>query len=208
MKANFTPSLRIALFTAVFVIHHPSFVLAQGSLTPPGVPAPTMKTLDQVEPRKEINATNTPGTATAVFRIAQPGSYYLSAPVTGIAARHGIEIAASDVTLDLNGFALVGVGGSLSGVSAPGVVNLTVRNGSVRTWGQSGVSASGATGSVIEDLKLSNNGGGGLVVGDDANIKPLHRAREHWQWHRCRHILQDYRLSGRSAGRGWRWYSG
>src|SRR4029079_8894103 len=131
------------ILLAVLAIAAISALLAQGSLTPPGAPAPTMKTLDQVEPRKEINATNTPGTATSLFRIAQPGSYYLSANVTGVSAKHGIEIAANDVTLDLNGFALVGVGGSLNGVNVPGaVLHLTVRNGSVRTWGQSGLSAS------------------------------------------------------------------
>ena len=43
----------------------------------------------------------------------------------------------SGVTLDLNGFDLVGVPGSLDGVfgsNAP-TVNIAVRNGSVRNWG-------------------------------------------------------------------------
>jgi hypothetical protein len=42
--------------------------LAQGSLTPPpGAPAPTMKTLDQIEARTPISS--------APFTISAPGSY-------------------------------------------------------------------------------------------------------------------------------------
>jgi hypothetical protein len=50
-----------------------STAFAQGSLTPPGAPAPTMKTLAQIEPRtpvdaltrREISATNSLSTSPA-----------------------------------------------------------------------------------------------------------------------------------------------
>ena len=74
---------------------------AQGSLTPPGAPAPTMKTLQQVEPRTPISA--------LPFTISNSGSYYLTANLTGAAGSDGITILASDVTLDLNGFTMTGV---------------------------------------------------------------------------------------------------
>ena len=46
---------------------------AQGPLTPPPGPVlPTMKTLDQIEPRTPIDATHTPGDATNQFIISQP----------------------------------------------------------------------------------------------------------------------------------------
>lgn len=45
-----------------------------GPLTPPGgAVAPSGKTLTEVEPRIAINATNTPGNASVLYRIAQPG---------------------------------------------------------------------------------------------------------------------------------------
>src|SRR6186713_1252076 len=101
-----TPSRSGALMCAFFFAQSIS-LFAQGPLTPPlGPPAPTMKTLDQVEPRKPIDATNTPGDADSLFKITQPGSYYLTANVTGVNAKYGIEIAASGVTVDLNGFDL------------------------------------------------------------------------------------------------------
>ncbi len=79
-------------------------LFAQGPLTPPGAPAPTMTTLDQVEPRITVNATNTPGDADSLYKITQPGSYYLSGNLTGVSSKIGIEIATNNVTLDLMGF--------------------------------------------------------------------------------------------------------
>jgi len=70
---------------------------AQGSLTPPGAPAPTMKTLQQVEPRTPISS--------VPLTITQPGSYYLTANVT-VSSGDAITIVANGVTLDLNGFTI------------------------------------------------------------------------------------------------------
>jgi parallel beta-helix repeat protein len=86
-------------------------VLGQGSLTPPGAPAPTMKSLDDVdahlgqvgENRTSLNQTNTPGNANYEFVISNAGSYYLTGNLD-VAKPNGIHIAASGVTLDLNGF--------------------------------------------------------------------------------------------------------
>src|SRR5678809_1013800 len=104
----------------LFVVFLSSFLLLpsaipQGSLTPPGAPAPTMKTLDQLQPRIPVNATTTPGDATSVFKITQPGSYYLTGNIAGVAGKHGIYVTTGNVTLDLMGFDLVGVAGSLDG---------------------------------------------------------------------------------------------
>jgi hypothetical protein len=64
---------------------------AQGALTPPGAPAPTMKTLAQIEPRMPISS--------LTYIISAPGSYYLTTNLTCIGgSANGINISSSDVT--------------------------------------------------------------------------------------------------------------
>lgn len=146
-----------------------------GDLNPPAGPvASTMKNLSEVEPRIAINATNTPGDADSVFKITQPGSYYLAGNVTGVAAKYGVEIAASGVTLDLNGFDLVGVAGSLDGVAVTplNLVNINVRNGSVRSWGGNGINLLDAATSAtnVSEIVASQNVGGGIKMGFGGTI--------------------------------------
>jgi len=149
-----------------------STCFAQGSLTPPGAPAPTFKTLAQIEPRTPIGASTTPGDASSLFKITQPGSYYLTTNLTGVAAKHGIEITASGVTLDLVGFELAGgVTNSLDGVRVSVIVtNLAIRNGSVRNWGGDGVDTFNARNGQYQDLGFSANGGRGLFCGEGSTV--------------------------------------
>jgi parallel beta-helix repeat protein len=142
---------------------------AQGSLTPPGTPAPTMKTLDQVEARTIVNAANTPGDATNTFIISQPGSYYLTGNITGASGKHGISIQADGVTLDLNGFVLLSGGsGTVRGVNVPAAqTNFFVRNGTVRGWTDGGIRTDLSTNTLAEKLRLSGNtGAAGLALGN------------------------------------------
>ncbi len=139
----------------------PSALLAQGSLTPPGAPAPTMKTLAQIEPRTPVGSATTPGDTASAFTITQPGSYYLTTNVIGVSGKNGIGIATDDVTLDLNGFALLGVTNSRRGVAvmAP-CTNICVRNGTIRGWGMLGMSMLSGRGCSYRDLQFASNAGG------------------------------------------------
>jgi hypothetical protein len=174
MKPN-AFNTRSAVLVLALVVPSPSFLLAQGgSLTPPGAPAPTMKTLDQIEPRKPIDATNTPGDGTNVFRITASGSYYLAAPLTGVAGKNGISIEASDVTVDLRGFTIAGIPGSLDGmVVTAGNSRLAVRNGRVSGWGGDGIDEveGGATDGIYENVHASGNTGDGLRLGNKCTVK-------------------------------------
>jgi len=127
--------LKCALVAAVSLALLPTG-FAQGSLTPPGPPAPTMKSLDQIEPRTIVNAVNTPGDAGDMFIISQPGSYYLTTNLVATGNQNGITILTNNVILDLNGFDLQGGGGGGSGVYILYTqYNITVRNGSLSGWG-------------------------------------------------------------------------
>lgn len=138
---------------------------------PPGPIAPT----PGPEPRTAINATNTPGDANSVFRITQPGSYYLTGNVTGVAGFRGIEVASASVVIDLNGFALTGVAGSLQGIVNDNArSDVTVRNGAINGWGLDGINlVQGATSNFhrVEYVRVSSNGGAGINVGNSSVVR-------------------------------------
>jgi parallel beta-helix repeat protein len=144
---------------------------AAGPLNPPaGAVTPTAKPLAEIEPRTPIDAANTPGDADSLFRITAPGSYYLTGNVTGVSGKHGIEIgsgAGPGVTIDLNGFTLIGVTGALDGVSATATVNgICIRNGTVRNWPGRGINLGSfvQAGSLVADIRAISNTSTGISL--------------------------------------------
>lgn len=143
---------------------------------PPGPITGTYKTLNEVEPRTPIGQATTPGDLTCVFKITQPGSYYLAGDVQGASGKHGIVVAASDVTIDLQGFSLRGLRGGSASLHAITTDanppsprrNITVRNGSVILWGSGGIALSGGGSGdacTVEDVRLTSLGAAGISLG-------------------------------------------
>jgi parallel beta-helix repeat protein len=145
-------------------------------LTPPGAPGPVMKSLDQVEPRTDVLTLPT-GTV-ARFAITTAGSYYLSSNIVGSAGQPLIEIDASDVTLDLRGFSLIG-NGAFRGITAnttSGVQRIRVANGSIVgcTYGIDFTLLGVASNVVVEDVRLAGFGGAGgdgISAGDGLTVR-------------------------------------
>lgn len=164
-----------------------------GPLNPPAGPiGPTGKTLTEIEPRIALSQANTPGDNDAtpsVFKITQPGSYYLTGNINVPGGLTGIEIAASEVTIDLAGYAILdGANGIDTTVSCS---NIRISNGSVRGASLSGINlqtADGAyisgltvrlagvglrlgVGTTVEDTRVTNGGTGVRLFGGVVNFR-------------------------------------
>jgi len=114
----------VILLLLTAACQRPAF--GQGALTPSGAPMPTMKTLQQVEPRTAITNTTPVG-------ISVPGSYYLTANIMVTSGGNGITINASQVTLDLNGFTVSSTTTASSGISlGSGLSDITILNGHIK----------------------------------------------------------------------------
>lgn len=155
-----TATLAVAIFAGAAIA---------GPLNPPPGPIQsTMKSLAEVEPRIAINSINTPGDQYAMFRITQPGSYYLTSDIVGEAGKGGIWISNGNVKIDLNGFSIRGVTGSGSGiaVAGSGASYCEVSNGAVWGWGGNGVqlAAYNPDGCVVRNVQSYRNGGDGISV--------------------------------------------
>ncbi len=141
------------LIVLMGLLIHTGTAYAQGPLAPPGAPAPTLKTLHQVEPRFPIGS---------AFTITQPGSYYLTTNITG-----SVLINTSGVTLDLMGFQIL-----FGGVKVSNVVNgAVIRNGTIRNT-SGGTSVDGFVTSdvfsrnvVVENLQIFDSSFQGIRAG-------------------------------------------
>ncbi len=128
-SAKVVVSLLALVGLAVF-----SLFAVGGSLEPSAPPGPTMKTLDEVEPRIPIQSLS--GDANATYIIDQPGSYYLAGDVNNAAInKHAIVVEVNDVTIDLMGYQLKGPASPPHyGIWALAASNVEVRNGTVQDF--------------------------------------------------------------------------
>lgn len=152
-----------ALSIAAVLATSATIALAQGSLTPPGAPAATMKTLDQLEARTPISS--------LPYTISSSGSYYLTANLNGISNSDGITVTADNVTIDLNGFTIAGNPSYTAVVVSGTRKNVSVINGTIYNWARGGIGAATSTGCLFERLRISNCSAAGLYAGFHSTIK-------------------------------------
>ncbi|MDX2116613.1 MAG: right-handed parallel beta-helix repeat-containing protein [Planctomycetota bacterium] len=167
----------------VFAVSAAALVLAAGTLVVAGPLNPsagpvasTYKTLTEVEPRIAINAANTPGDATTVFKITKPGSYYLTGNVSGQPGKDSVIIIAADgVTLDLNGYSIIGsdtwpAGVAQYCVNANAVKGTTIRNGTLKFAATNHISMSTCVSTRVENIHCIDASETSISVGTNSTI--------------------------------------
>ena len=113
----------------------------------------------------KANAGNvTPGdTPGFPVKLSRPGSYILAGNLQPPAGKAGIQIASNNVTIDMNGFRLHGVGGATTGIYGAAFESATIRNGTITGFANHGIYGTGNNWSV-EDMQVSGNGANGILV--------------------------------------------
>ena len=172
---RFSGSLLLSITLAAQLLVPCSLLLAQGgSLTPPGAPAPMMKTLQQVEPRTDIAELT--GDATAQKIITSGGSYYLTGNLfPDVLGKDTIRVdfLAAPVTIDLNGFTLSNFTLGQSAIKLPASnAKVIIRNGTIiASGGTTNLAIGGACPNVLcENLQIISNGAAAITLGTDGVV--------------------------------------
>lgn len=134
------------------------FVIACGLLADP-------RALLAIEGVIEINNAVV---GTFPYSITASGTYRLTGNLTVTSGADGIDVSADNVTIDLNGFAIIGVSGSGTGIKSTNN-QVTVRNGTVTGMGGAGISL-GGTNATVTGVHSVGNGGAGIVIGSSSLV--------------------------------------
>jgi hypothetical protein len=109
-----------------------------------------------------ITPADTPGFPVTINR---SGKYKLTGNLTVPAGINAFNIAAANVTLDLNGFRIAR--GRL-GINAPNADGLTVMNGTIAGGSSHGINARAFA--TVQDMQIVNNGGMGVRLNNGGRV--------------------------------------
>jgi hypothetical protein len=159
-------------------VHIASLLIAAAVLGGVAMPALAVDGVILIDQNKAMAGNVTPGdTPGFPVTISLPGSYRLAGNLTVPDANtNAIVIAADHVSIDLNGFAILGptdCSGGLNPCANAGTgsgirtdndrFNITIRNGTVQGMGLAGIFLTGDS-HLVEYMHVRSNGSGGLAV--------------------------------------------
>jgi len=134
------------------------YALAGPSLNPPAGPVAESGRFGL---GTALSDANTPGDASAHYRITQPGMYYLTGNLVTSASTAAIEVTADHVVLDLGGFEISSTNGfdgfpqTQHGILA-NTTNCQIRNGTIRNFRVAGVNASLGVATRVENVHAAS----------------------------------------------------
>lgn len=127
-----------------------------------------------IDQNKALAGNVTPGDAPGFpVTLTQPGSFRLSGNLTLPAAADGFVVAASGVTLDLNGFTITGAGGATRGITDDSVARsrVAIRNGNI-TGFPAGIRLQVSNRVTVQEVTADPGPGGlAIVVGPYSRVQ-------------------------------------
>jgi hypothetical protein len=112
--------------------------------------------------RIPIKATKNPQ---ETFNLTNPGSYYLTSDIYCLDT--GIVVYSDNITIDLNGFALIGTQdtGKYYGILLKKIKNVEIKNGTIRDFPNRGIKSFDTIQEIrLLDLRVINNNGCGMCL--------------------------------------------
>ena len=138
-------------------------ILALCTLASPALAVDGVIEINQATALAGVPFGDTPGFPVTLF--LGGGSYRLTSDLIVPTDVSAIDLV-QDVTLDLNGFNVIGSGsGTQAGLKINTKENVEIRNGTVRNFGSSGIAEIGiGKGHRVIDVRSVGNGGPGIVL--------------------------------------------
>jgi Periplasmic copper-binding protein (NosD) len=109
-----------------------------------------------------VTPADTPGFPVTISR---SGKYKLTGNLAVPAGTDGFVVTADNVTIDFNGFRIVG---GRFGINAAGADGLTAMNGTVVNFSNNGIRARGFA--IIQDMQVVNNDGMGVKLDNNGRV--------------------------------------
>jgi hypothetical protein len=152
-----------------------------GPLSPTG---PTMRQIFEKVAETDVGTAEAripiqslPSSATALYRISQPGVYYLTDNILGVAGSAGVEVDSSDVEIECDGFCFIGVPGTRQGIVSTGAHHaIGVYDVEFVGWQETCIDLSSSTDCYAEEVWcrscncVSPLGLGAIALGDGGTI--------------------------------------
>jgi len=127
--------------------------------------SPVWKLLDSESSATKIPISSLP------YSITESGSYYLTTTIDA-GTDTGISIASNNVSIDLNGYTLLGDGTTSNSAiyTTASFSNINVFNGIIDNWGSHGINLQNSSEINISNIIVTQSSSSGMLLGSNAKV--------------------------------------